>query len=106
MISLCVPANADINILGQQTGSNVVFSYSGSVDLSGLAKTGTSPSGTGFFNPFNGYIIVNNAGGDRYENTMPMAGAIFPGVLNFGLGSFSPDATSSTGDSFMFHPFS
>lgn len=40
MISLCVPANADINILGQQIGSDVVFSYSGSVNLTGLTPLG------------------------------------------------------------------
>jgi uncharacterized protein YhjY with autotransporter beta-barrel domain len=105
MISLSVPANADITILGQESGGNVVFSYSGSVDLTGLAKSGGGFStGQNFITPNLGIVAFLDAGGDAYENTLPLPGAIFSGVQDFGPGNMF-SANSSTGDSFFLYRY-
>ena len=76
MISLCVPANADITVLGQQIGSDVVFSYSGSVNLTGLSSTGSGLSNNIIF-PSVGLFATDNGGAlDGYTFT-PFAGIPF-----------------------------
>ncbi|MCX6840558.1 MAG: hypothetical protein NTX35_22470, partial [Verrucomicrobia bacterium] len=101
MISLSVPANADITILGQETDGNVVFSYSGSVILTGLTKTDQfeHEPGMHLITPWASHVVFLDAIGDVYENPLPEPGAMFSGIQDFGQG-YPSRANSSTGDSF------
>jgi len=97
MISLCVPANADINILGQQIGSDVVFSYSGSVNLTGLTSAGSSSIASNAIVPLTAtFAFAPSLGAsmDKYTFTAIAANPFGSGGAQF--------TTLSSGDNFGF----
>ena len=84
-------ANADVTITGAEAGGNVVLSYSGSVDLTGLTLSGTIGFSS-YIYPAVGYFSSGGTG-DVYTGT---GGTSVP----FGIGDLNPP-TSSSGDVFM-----
>ena len=93
MMSLCIPANADITVLGQQIGSDVVFSYSGSVNLTGLTKDTLFGSANNVINPSTAVFAASSS------PVGPMDKYLFTAIttIPFGLGGLK-HATLRSGD--------
>ena len=93
-VPLCaLPVHADVVVYLYQSGSNVVSSYSGTIDLTGLAFDGTDGITPAFIQ-----------GDDATEVFGPtVAGEpVYLGItgpIDFGDGGYTP-ASSSTGDTF------
>jgi hypothetical protein len=89
---ICVPGQAAVTIYMYQSGPDVVASYSGTVNLTGLTLSGNSAcSATGRVSPSPSLICVGNSNSvDYYTGFTAMPGAL-------GLGGVVEEATSSTG---------
>jgi hypothetical protein len=89
---ICVPGHAAVTIYMYQSGPDVVASYSGTVNLTGLTTYGfANCSATGFLNPALAIICV----GDGTSFDAYTGFTAIPGVLGSGGGTV--DATSATG---------
>jgi len=88
---------ADIAITAQEVGSDVVFSYSGSIDLTGLFLSGQASS-RGALYPVNSFIEFG-PNSEVADATFSFTGTVSSAPPNIGTGSFSRP-TSSTGSYF------
>jgi hypothetical protein len=89
---ICMPGHAAVTIYMYQSGPDVVASYSGTVNLTGLTFSGFATcSPTGWLNPASTIICV----GDGTLFDAYTGFTAIPGVLGSGGGTV--DATSATG---------
>jgi hypothetical protein len=85
-------AHADVTVTGAEVGGNVVFSYSGSVDLTGLTSFGDGSSQPTIKPDFG--FIAGSQPSSSYD-----VYAFSPSAVTFGAGS-QTNANSGTGDVF------
>lgn len=92
-------AHADVTATGAEVGGNVVFSYSGSVDLTGFTAAGTTAAGN-FVHPARAWFVSNPTG------ILPIALYTVSSVpaVPFGTGLASPATHLSSGDVFVIAP--
>jgi hypothetical protein len=91
-LSIATPASAAVTLNFIETGSGVVGSFSGSLDLTGMALTPSLASPASFMNPFSGNVGFYSASAfDRY--------AAASAFQEFGFGGFSAP-TAVSGDTF------
>ena len=96
--TVLAPANAAVIITAQQTGSNVVFNYSGSINTTGISFSNSNKNNQHSIQPELA-SFVNNFDGTQESN----AGSI-TGPSSFGSGSFSFSNNSrATGSNFGFN---
>jgi hypothetical protein len=91
-LSIAAPASAAVTLNFIETGSGVVGSFSGSLDLTGMSLTPSLASPASFMNPFSGVVGFYTASAfDRY--------AAAPAFQEFGFGGASAP-TAVSGDTF------
>jgi hypothetical protein len=91
-----IASQAAVIILAYETGSDVVFTYSGSLDLTGATKTDITTNSFDGISPSQGLFLNRSTNMDRYEWSSS-AGAFGPGGLAFG--------AVATGDAFVVQGF-
>lgn len=90
------PLNASIVITAIGSGGNVVFSFSGSVDLTGTTAPGTSSSSSAV-NPTIPLVEFKGGGSvNSYTVAAPASGGFGPGGASF------PGSNAATGDAFSY----
>ena len=92
MLALTLPARSAVLITVEELSGNVLFSYSGSIDLTGLSVAG-STNGAAFVTP--SYQGVSSALGFGRGNSMyGYAGTVMP---RFGTASFTQGTATGSG---------
>jgi hypothetical protein len=85
-VTIATPAHALINIIGQEIGGNVQFSYSGSLDITGLSSTGNTGI-TSVVRGIDNRLFFNTGSVTIYDSAISRR--------SFGGGSFTSPNSSS-----------
>jgi hypothetical protein len=92
--TIATPVHALVNIIGQETAGNVQFSYSGSLDVTGLSRVSTTPiNGIATFLAF---FSFNGA-----SSSADLFLSAISGPRSFGSGGFT-SSSSSSGNTLLF----
>jgi hypothetical protein len=94
-LSIAAPASAAVTLNFIETGSGVVGSFSGSLDLTGMAGFPGGGNNPSFIEPSSGSFVIRPLDGDRYESSGVPA--------LFGTGGLALP-TSVSGDTFALFP--
>jgi hypothetical protein len=90
------PVKAIMVVTWQETGADVVFSYSGSINLTGLETPGSETFGGSSIKPDNSAMYFSTIAVDRYNTSITGPSSFATGATNF----FPP--SSSSGAPFAF----
>ena len=91
------PTSAPFSVSFVESGSDVVLSYSGTLDLTGLDFVQNTTSGSGGVGPAQGAFGIGPTGA---LDISLYTGATFSYPSNFGTGGGSPSSVTGTGDYF------